>query len=161
MSGFDSVVFGGSGADVDAEAEDAADCTAPVAVETGIGSTQRDAACGRVGPGYYTQGARVQAAPSRLDDELLDEQKAQWGGPSVVLKGLGAEAGPAAEDLASLQRILEEDFGAALCDQYHTNAPSRERGCLFLASSVGQNVQQDLLIGQTEGTFHLGPSDES
>lgn len=60
-------VTGGSGADVDAGAVDAAgERTAPVAVETGIGSTQQDAACGRVGPGHHTQGATALAAPSHL-----------------------------------------------------------------------------------------------
>lgn len=56
---------GDSGAD--AEAVDAAgERTAPVAVETGIGSTQQDVACGRVGPGRRTQGATALAAPSHL-----------------------------------------------------------------------------------------------
>lgn len=56
---------GDSGAD--AEAVDAAgEHTAPVAVETGIGSTQQDVACGRVGPGRRTQGATALAAPSHL-----------------------------------------------------------------------------------------------
>ncbi len=60
---------GGSGFDVDADAGAvgaAGERTAPVAVETGIGSTQQDAACGRVGPGRHTQGATAQAAPSHL-----------------------------------------------------------------------------------------------
>lgn len=59
------VASGGSGADAGA-AGAAGERTAPVAVETGIGSTQRDAACGRVGPGCCTQGARALAAPSHL-----------------------------------------------------------------------------------------------
>lgn len=62
-------VTGGSGADVDADAGAvgaAEEHTAPVAVETGIGSTQQDAACGRVGPGHHTQGATALAAPSHL-----------------------------------------------------------------------------------------------
>lgn len=62
-------VTGGSGADVDADAgavDAAGERTAPVAVETGIGSTQQDVACGRVGPGHHTQGATALAAPSHL-----------------------------------------------------------------------------------------------
>lgn len=59
------VATGDSGADAGA-AGAAGERTAPVAVETGIGSTQRDAECGRVGPGCCTQGARVLAAPLRL-----------------------------------------------------------------------------------------------
>lgn len=72
-AGFETVVVvavtGGSGADVDADAGAvgaAGEHTAPVAVETGIGSTQQDAACGRVGPGRHTQGATALAAPSHL-----------------------------------------------------------------------------------------------
>lgn len=61
------VVTGSSGADADAEAVDAAGKhTAPVAVETGNGSTQQDVVCGRVGPGRHTQGAIALAAPSHL-----------------------------------------------------------------------------------------------
>lgn len=61
------VVTGSSGADVDAEAVDAAGKRiAPVAVETGNESTQQDVACGRVGPGRHTQGAIALAAPSHL-----------------------------------------------------------------------------------------------
>lgn len=58
-------VAGGSGADAVAVGV-AGEHTTPVAVETGIGSTQRDAACGRVGPGCCTQEARAPAAPSHL-----------------------------------------------------------------------------------------------
>ena len=72
-AGFETVVVvaatGGSGADVDADAGAVGavgERTAPVAVETGIGSTQQDAACGRVGPGRHTQGATALAAPSHL-----------------------------------------------------------------------------------------------
>lgn len=72
-AGFETVVVvaatGGSGADVDADAGAvgvAGERTAPVAVETGIGSTQQDAACGRVGPGRHTQGATALVAPSHL-----------------------------------------------------------------------------------------------
>lgn len=68
-AGFETAVVvavnGGSGADVGAVGA-AGEHTAPVAVETGIESTQRDAACGRVGPGCYTQEARALAAPSHL-----------------------------------------------------------------------------------------------
>lgn len=60
-----AAVTGGSGADAVAVGV-AGEHTTPVAVETGIGSTQRDAACGRVGPGCRTQGARALAAPSHL-----------------------------------------------------------------------------------------------
>lgn len=56
---------GGFGADAVAVGA-AGEHTAPVAVETGIGSTQQDAACGRVDPGCRTQGARALAAPSHL-----------------------------------------------------------------------------------------------
>lgn len=67
--GFENVVVvavtGGSGADAGAVGA-AGERTAPVAVETGIESTQQDAACGRVGPGCRTQGARDLAAPSHL-----------------------------------------------------------------------------------------------
>lgn len=59
------VATGDSGADAGA-AGAAGERTAPVAVETGIGSTQRDAECGRVGPGCCTQGATVLAAPLHL-----------------------------------------------------------------------------------------------
>lgn len=70
-AGFETVfaATGGSGADVDADAGAAGavgERRAPVAVETGIGSTQQDAACGRVGPGHHTQGATALAAPSHL-----------------------------------------------------------------------------------------------
>lgn len=63
-----AVVIAATGdSDADAEAVDAAgERTAPVAVETGIGSTQQDVACGRVGPGRRTQGATALAAPSHL-----------------------------------------------------------------------------------------------
>lgn len=60
-----AAVTGGSGADAVAVGV-VGEHTTPVAVETGIGSTQRDAACGRVGPGCRTQGARAPAAPSHL-----------------------------------------------------------------------------------------------
>lgn len=70
-------VTGGSGADVDVDVDADADAdagavdavgehTAPVAVETGSGSTQQDAACGMVGPGRHTQGATALVAPSHL-----------------------------------------------------------------------------------------------
>lgn len=155
--GLEPVVAGGCGA----EAEDAGESRALVAVETGSESTLRDAACGRVGPGCHTQGATVLAAPSRQEDVLPDVQLAQLEGPPV--KDLGVEAGRAAEGQASQQRILEEDSGAKHCGQYLCrSAPSSiEMGSPFLASSDEQNVQQDLLIGQTEGMFHPGPSDES
>lgn len=69
VPGFENVVVvavtGGSGADAAAVGA-AGERTAPVAVETGIGSTQQGAACGRVGPGCRTQGARALAAPSHL-----------------------------------------------------------------------------------------------
>lgn len=63
-----AVVIAATGdSDADAEAVDAAgERTAPVAVETGIGSTQQDVACGRVGPGRRTQGATALVAPSHL-----------------------------------------------------------------------------------------------
>lgn len=60
-----AAVTGGFGADAVAVGV-AGEHTTPVAVETGIGSTQRDAACGRVGPGCHTQGATAPAAPSHL-----------------------------------------------------------------------------------------------
>ena len=59
------VVTDDSGADAGA-VDAAGERTAPVAVETEIGSTQQDAACGRVGPGHHTQGATALAAPSHL-----------------------------------------------------------------------------------------------
>lgn len=154
---------GGGGCDADAGvgAEDAVVSTALVAVETGSESTPQGAACGRVGPGCRTQGATVPAAPSRPGGELQGELQAQRGGRPE--KDLGAEAGLAAEAQASQLRILEEDSGAEHCDQYLCRSvpSSRETDFLSLASSDEQNVQQDLLIGQTEGTFHPGPSDES
>ena len=64
-----AAVSGGSDADVDADVgvvDAAGERTAPVAVETGIGSTQQGVACGRVGPGRRTQGATALAAPSHL-----------------------------------------------------------------------------------------------
>lgn len=83
--GIETVVAGGSGADGNAEAVDAAgERRAPVALETGTESTQRDAACGRVGPGRHTQGAIALAAPSHLGDVFRDEQKVQWEGPLAV-----------------------------------------------------------------------------
>ena len=58
---------GGSGAGADAAAAGAAAVrTAPVAVETGSGSTQRGAACGRGGRGRHRRGATDPAAPSHL-----------------------------------------------------------------------------------------------
>lgn len=44
--------------------------------------------------------------------------EAQWAGPPAGQRGLEAEAGQAAEALAWLQRILEADSGAELCDLY-------------------------------------------
>lgn len=153
--------MGGCGADEGVEAEDAGESTAPVAVETGSESIPRDAACGRVGPECHTQGATVLAAPSRRGDVLQREQQVQWEGLQV--KDPEAEAGPAAEVLASQQRTQEEDSGAEHCDQYlyRSVLSSIKMGFLFLASSDEQNVQQDLLIGPTEEAFHPGPSDES
>lgn len=95
-------VTGGSGVDVDADAgavDAAGERTAPVAVETGIGSTQQDAACGRVGPGHHTQGATALAAPSHPGDGLQDGQEGQWAGPPVGQRGPEAEAGLAVEGL--------------------------------------------------------------
>lgn len=145
-----AAVTGSSGADADAGAVDAAEArTAPVAVETVIGSTQQDVACGRVGPGHHTQEATALAAPSRPGDGLQDVQEAPWAGPPAGQRGLEAEAGPAAEGLAWLQKILGEGSDARLYDLYHMSVlSSREMGFQFLASSDGeQNVPQDLLIG--------------
>lgn len=68
-AGFETVAVvaatGDSGADAGAVGV-AGERTAPVAVETGIGSTQQDVACGKVGPGCCTQGATALAAPSHL-----------------------------------------------------------------------------------------------
>lgn len=81
-AGFETVVavavavIGGSGADAGAVGA-AGERTAPVAVETGIWSTQQDVACGRVGPGHHTLGATALAAPSHPGDGCQDERKAQ------------------------------------------------------------------------------------
>lgn len=81
---FETVVAatGGSGADAGA-AGAAGERTAPVAVETGIGSTQQDAACGRVGPGHYTQGATALAAPSHL---MRKKRRIVTGGGGATLE---------------------------------------------------------------------------
>lgn len=63
---------GDSGADAGAVGA-AGTRTAPVAVETEIGSTQQDVACGRVGPARYTQGATALAARSRLMRKRKEE----------------------------------------------------------------------------------------
>lgn len=156
-----AVVIAATGdSDADAEAVDAAgERTAPVAVETGIGSTQQDVACGRVGPGRRTQGATALAAPSHPGDGSQDGWEARRARPPVGQRGLEAEAGLAAEGLAWLQRKLVADSGVGLYDLYHKNVPSsREMGFQFLASNDGeQNVQQDLPTGQTGGTSRPGP----
>lgn len=59
------VATGDSGADAGA-ADAAGEHTAPVAVETEIGSTQQYVVCGKEDPGHHTQGATGLAVPSHL-----------------------------------------------------------------------------------------------